>query len=130
MPSSAHHVADLLAQRRVALPGAVLQCLRAARARPGRPNVSPTTSSGSAGEVRHPAGERDDLGRLATANRARISEAVMLRVRSAYESTNGSSRTRRPVPGVVRVVGPVGWHGTSVLQGRPGAGRQEPRRAR
>ena len=72
-----HHVADLLAQRRVALAGAVLH----RRRRRGRairsPIALPTTSSGSPEMFGMPPASETTSGRLATANSARISEAVM-----------------------------------------------------
>ena len=62
---------------RVALPGAVLQRHRCRWCATRSPIAAPTTSSGRPGDVRHAAGQRDDLGPQATANRARISEAVI-----------------------------------------------------
>ena len=56
-----HHLADHLAQRRVALPGAVLQRLRA----PGREQVRQQFADSVEREgcrVGHPTGQRDDLG--------------------------------------------------------------------
>ena len=83
-----HHLADLLAQRRVALAGAVLQRGRARASRDQLADgVSATASSGSPVMFGIPPASETTSGRLATANSARISEAVMPWVRAAYRST-------------------------------------------
>ena len=78
-----HDSADLLAQQRVALTGAVLECLGSLF------GDHPLDEAGDViqrqrPQVGHAAGQGDDLGSGgATANSARISDAVMFRARSA-----------------------------------------------
>ena len=79
-----HHLADLFAQLRDALAGAVLQGDQARPRRPARRPRPPSDSSGSDCRYGMPPASDTTSGRLATANSARIAEARMPAVRWAY----------------------------------------------
>ncbi len=103
MPSSA--MTSQICSRSCGSPWPQPYCSATApRSRTIAATISPTASSGRASMYGMPPASETTSGRLATANSARIADAVIPRVRAAYRSPYGSSSTPlmrsgyRPLP--------------------------------